>query len=215
MAVIRFMNNRELRDLPDWAEQVSAMSAQQEGALMRAPEVLRRAVRDARIMLAVDVQVNKVVGCLIAWHLAEKWYEIGTLCVSEQYENMGFQIEDGDSRRDVGLREKLFSKMVTREPRLFLLTTTVEKHEIDIAQACGFVVAPFEQLASYVFMRTCEVCPPEKMQADHFASCQLRGSVCRLCVSPLANVELVRMKTMSASYRSRITDIDELGHNPC
>ena len=99
------------------------------------------------------------------WHLAEGWYELGTVWVAREY-------------RGHDLSAELYRDLFRDHPERNILATTTNPASLRIGIHVGLRCVPFSALPAVVWRETC-CCPAEKTgTADNVASCVLRQKRC-------------------------------------
>ena len=99
------------------------------------------------------------------WHLADGWYELGTVWVAR-------------SHRGHDLSAELYRDLFRGHPERDILATTTNPASLRIGVRVGMRCIPFCALPAAVWRETC-CCPAAKTgTADNVASCALREKRC-------------------------------------
>lgn len=175
---IRYLSNGDLLAFDDsWYEQIETITRTEKHLLTKTREDLEPAARDGRVTIAIDSRANnRVVGCVVLWHLYENWYELGTFLVIPEY-----RFKSG-TRRAMPIGDALYRRLLANNRDKNILGTTTNRSAIRTGQRHGMQMVKFDQLPSEVERATC-ICPASKMLSDNNATCALKNRACRVRIS--------------------------------
>ncbi|MFH1405268.1 MAG: hypothetical protein ABIH21_04200 [Patescibacteria group bacterium] len=179
MTDIRYLGGSDLCAVPGWEQQVSAQTMIERDLLFKTPAQLLDAAQNHFVVIAVDHSAdNKVVGCIIRWHLFNGWYELGTFYVVEEYRfRHNLSAEDQPRIGDI-----LYGYILKNSEDKNILGTTTNLSAIKTGERNGMVLLNFDQLPDNVRCATC-ICPAEKTLSKAPTFCWIKDGVCRVRVS--------------------------------
>lgn len=177
---IDYVHGEELDDFrEEWYEAIEAMTRAEPHLLTKTREDLEPAVRERRIVVAVDrTSGDKVVGCIVLWPLCEDesgqmWYELGTFLVIPSYRY---------GRAGLPIGDVMYHHLLAQNQEKNILGTTTNVHAIHTGMRHGMQMISFRRLPPAIHHATC-VCPLEKTGTRNNLRCNIKDLACRVRVS--------------------------------
>ncbi|PJE77002.1 hypothetical protein COV05_01095 [Candidatus Uhrbacteria bacterium CG10_big_fil_rev_8_21_14_0_10_48_16] len=182
---IDYLHGEELDDFrEEWYEAIEAMTRAEPHLLTKTREDLEPAVRERRIVVAIDrTHGDKVVGCIVLWPLCKEedglgWYELGTFLVIPSY-------RFGQTKLPIG--DNMYRYLLATNREKNILGTTTNAHAIHTGMRHGMQMISFHTLPLVVHRATC-ICPFTKTGTNDNLRCHIKdGTIgqggCRVRVS--------------------------------
>lgn len=146
-----------------WADIVARATREEPALLEKTPEQL--AAQHADGLTAMRFHDGQPVAHATLWHLADGWYELGTVWVAR-------------SHRGHDLSAELYRDLFRGHPERDILATTTNPASLRIGLHVGMRCVPFLRLPANVWRETC-CCPAAKTGSeDNVGFCRLRESRC-------------------------------------
>ncbi|OGL95628.1 hypothetical protein A2348_01925 [Candidatus Uhrbacteria bacterium RIFOXYB12_FULL_58_10] len=146
-----------------WADIVSQATQEEPALLRKNPDALLAQREDG--LTALRFHDGHPIAHATLWHLADGWYELGTVWVAR-------------SHRGHDLSAELYRDLFRDHPERNILATTTNPASLRIGIRVGMRCVPFRALPASVWRETC-CCPFAKTGSDdNVSACRQRESRC-------------------------------------
>lgn len=146
-----------------WAEIVARATREEPALLVKSPGAL--IAQHAEGLTALRFHEDQPIAHATLWHLAEGWYELGTVWVARTH-------------RGHNLSAELYRDLFREHPNRDVLATTTEPASLRIGMRVGMRCISFTALPKAVWRETCCCDRVKTGSDDNVRFCQLRQSRC-------------------------------------